>query len=220
MKPRPRYQPHLAAILLLFILVGIPICDSAKVPPQTQEDRDWVDNTFVQVLDQLMPIKRKEGMYVAYRSRPALLTEVLEYSFLIGYDFQENQPGLQDQLSVHVRIADAVSVYDQMMKMHRANPREASPSIEKKIRVKAWDLNEKSCPAIRTQFDKLDKVGFGPLDFLTISLDPPYHEFHIQAGAGDFDMTLVDEKHPLVQWALETRLALELCIVASSANAR
>ncbi len=216
MKPHPDCQAHRRMILLILTLAGLLLCFSATLPAQVQEEREWVDNYFVQVLDDLMPIKRTEGEYVAYRSRPALLTEVLEYSFLMGYDYRENQPGLRDQLSAHVRMADSVSVYDQMMKLHHADPREVSANIRKKVKVKAWDLNEKSCPAIRTEFDKLDNLGFGPLDFMTISLDPPPHEFRIQAGVGEMDMTLFDGKHPLVQWALETRHALESCIGAPS----
>jgi hypothetical protein len=211
-KPLARYQPYRVAILPLMTLVGLFLFfSSATLPAQTQEDRNWVNRNSIQALDELMPIKKSEGYYVAYRSRPDLLTEILEYSFLIGYDPNENQPGLQAQLSAHVRTADSVSVYDQMMKMHRANPREGLASIKRKIRVKAWDLNESNCPAVRTQFDKLEKVGFGPLEFLAIWLDAPSYEFRIQAGAGDFDMTLFDETHPLVQWALETRHALESC---------
>jgi len=37
------------------------------------------------------------------------------------------------------------------------------------------------------------------------------HAFHIEGAEGDATLALTDDKDPLVQWAEETRRALDAC---------
>lgn len=86
---------------------------------------------FAQALNDLLPLKRTGGLYVAYRSHRDLYTDILEYSFVIGHEPKKEGYGLQEFLSAHVRMADAVSIFDQMMQMHRSNPDVDAVDIQK-----------------------------------------------------------------------------------------
>lgn len=155
----------------------------------SEADWQWMNEHFGPAFERLMPLKRTVGTYVSYRSHRDLYTEVLEYSFLVGRDARSNGPGLEPFLSAHSVQADTVSVYDQMMKMHRQNPNEDAAAIESKVKIKKLDLTEKTCPAIQTQFRKFQQIRFGVPSFDVIVLHPLVHEFHIQTGAGDIDLS-------------------------------
>jgi hypothetical protein len=178
---------------------------------QTDADWDWMREDFGPALDTLMPIREDIGTHVTYRSYHDLHSDVIEYSFILGHDPNVDGLGLQGYLSAHVRMADSVSIYDQMMKMHRDNPQEEASTIRKRVKIKEWNLTERTCPKIRSQFREFRSLRFRPPHFDEIVLDPLVHQFTIQTGAGDMDLTLVDSRDPLVAWALRTRRVLEKC---------
>jgi hypothetical protein len=168
------------------------------------------------ILNDLVPMKAEGGLYLSYRSHRSLYTDVPEYGFFIGYEPRHNEPGLQEFLTARVHIADAVSIYDQLMKMHRAKPDESAESIQHKLKVKIWTLTEKTCPAIQEQFSKFQKLSIQVPAFDEVSLHPLVHEFHVDAGVGNMDIDLHGSEQPLVFWAVETRRALDSCITSSA----
>jgi len=179
------------------------------------DDREWLRQHYAGILDQLMPMTAESGWYLSYRSRRSLYTEVLEYGFFIGHEPRVNEPGLQEFLSAHVYMADTVSIYDQLMKMHQAKPDESGESIQRKLKVKTWTLTEKTCPAIQEQFSKFKKVNIQTPAFDEIAIHPLIHQFHIETGVGNMDIELDGSDQSLVLWALETRKALEACATSS-----
>jgi hypothetical protein len=199
---------------LVFLLLGAiaPLTGPPTLSSQTDADWEWMGKNFGPTMELLLPIKKTLGGYVSYRSYRDLYTDVLEYSFLIGHDQRKEGYGAEPHLSAHVRMADSISIYDQMMKMHRANPQKDLVDIQHAVKLKMWDLTEKTCPVVQSQFQKFQKLRFGPPVFDEIVLHPLIHEFRIQAGMGGMDLSLVDSEHPLVIWALETRRALESCV--------
>ncbi len=164
-------------------------------------------------LNALLPLKQTApGEYVSYRSSHTLLTDTLEYSFRIGRELKGgNEPGLQPYLSAHVREADTLSLYDQLMKLHRENPQEDALSLEAKLNIRTFDVTEKDCRSVRTQFEKLKKLRLSVPKFDMIVLDPLVSEFRIEAGDGEMVLSLTDEKSDLVKWAIETRQEFEAC---------
>jgi len=208
-----REAKHRCVLLLILLL-----CLSTRLSSQNDEEWNWINEHFGPALSELMPIQQSSGFYVAYRSHRDYQTSILEYSFVIGYDPNENGPGLQEYLSAHVRIADSLSIHDQMMKMHSSNPQEDAANIQKQVKLKTWDFTQKTCPAIQRQFDKFQVLRFGTPVFDQIVFHPLVHTFHIQAGMGNMDLVLTDEGHPLVKWALETRHALEACTASSKST--
>lgn len=87
--------------------------------------------------------------------------------------------------------------------------------FRRNIKLRRWDLTEMKCPAIKDQFEKLQKLQFKLPQFDAIVLHPLVHEFRIQAGLGDMNIVVLDAQHPLVSWALETRQAMDRCIAVS-----
>jgi len=181
---------------------------------QSEEDWGWVNKHFAAALDHFMPLEQRFGMHIAYRSNRDLHTDMLEYSFVMGLDANPgNTPGLKNYLTAHVRVADTSSIYDQMMKLHRLHPNATFDDISGMLKVKSWDVDEKTCPAIRTQYEKVKKLQFPiPMDEDVIFIHPLIHSFRFSFGTGDVNATFVDPKNSLVKWSLETRGLLEKCI--------
>jgi hypothetical protein len=202
---------------LLIVIVATLIYPSWS---QTQaDDWNWINDHFKPALADLMPIKQDSGMYIGYRSHRDLYTDVLEYSFVMEYDPKETSTGIT-LTSVRIRQADTVSIWDQMLKMHRSNPREDAASIQKKVKLKSWNLTQEACPALGTQFAKFQQLSVQMPSFDTIYLHPLVNEFYIVASGGNLDLELYGSESPLVQWAKETRQALENCVNAPHQQAR
>jgi hypothetical protein len=133
-----------------------------------------------------------------------------EYSFVISRSAQK--AGQADHLTAIVRIADSSSIYQQMLKLHRATPERDAESLQGDIKLASWTLTEIDCPAIKVQFGKLQKLRMKPPESRLIVIHPIVHEFRIQASEGKMSASLDNDKHPLAAWGIETRLALERCI--------
>lgn len=199
--------------ILLFLALAASVAPLMLTTAAARIDTDssWMIQNYGPALDALMPVRERVGMHVSYRSHHDLYMNVIEYSFVLGYDRNPEGLGLQRDLSAHVKMADAISIFDQMLKLHTDNPQEEASSIQQKVRLKAWDLTERTCPAIKTQFREFQAVRFGPPRFDVVIVDPLIREFTIQTGAGDMYLSLVDDRDPLVAWGLQTRRALEMC---------
>ena len=195
------------SMLQLSVLLLAPHANAQMVP-----DWDWMRLHAKNVTEDLLPIKREFGLYVGYRSAESLRRSVLEYSFIIGFDPKESG-GLFASLSAHVKMPDTISIYDQIAAMHSRNPQEDISSIQSKVKFKKWDLTEKNCPAIRTQFNRFKKLSIKPPEFDLIFVDPLVHEFYVATGRGSLNIEVYDSKSSLVRWALQTRMALEICTI-------
>ncbi|MGA8541378.1 MAG: hypothetical protein WB566_17885 [Terriglobales bacterium] len=204
-----RYCWLLVATLLLSFSTG------GSLSAQSSADWDWMSNHFDKALDDFFPVDERYGVYVAYRSHRDLHTDIPEYSFVIGPEKSDTVSGLPRYLAAHVREAESASVYDQMMALHRKFPNLSPDDIQKNVHVKTWNLNEMNCPAIKAQFSKLEQVRLAPPQFDVVILHPLIHEFRIRAGDEDVEVALYNDENPLVQWAIETRHALELCAADS-----
>jgi hypothetical protein len=215
-----RCWPGSGLLSLLILAVTGMTGPFTRPPAQTAEDWEWVNSNFGPVLEALLRTHITAGMHVAYRSGWTLHTGVVEYSFVIGFDPNQSRPGLQTQLSAHVRMADSISIYEQMMALHQANRKESMASIQQKIKLRKFDVSEQACPAVRSQFTKFQAVRFSPPAFNIneVILDPMEYEFRIYGEDGDMILSITNEKQPLVVWALETRSTLERCALAAGAK--
>jgi hypothetical protein len=166
---------------------------------------------FPKALDDIFPIDESSGADVAYRSHRDLHTDVPEYSFVIATKNSDTVSGLPRYLAAQVREADSTSVYDQMMALHRKFPNRSADDIQRDVHVRKLKLTEMNCPAIRTQFSKLQELRLAMPQFDVVILHPLIHEFRIRAGAGDMEVALYEDENSLVLWAIETRHVLELC---------
>jgi len=199
-----RHVHSAIAVLLLFF------CVPSTISAQSNADWEWVGDHFSHALHEMFPLELP-GVYVAYRSHRDLYTDALEYSFVIARDVSAKGSGGEPRFVAQVRQADSSSIYDQMMALHRKFPSQSAASIQKGLRVKTWTLVEMTCPAVRTQLLKFPQLRLVPPQFDAIVLHPLIHEFRVRAGMGDMDIALYDEDNSFVQWAVETRRALELC---------
>jgi hypothetical protein len=183
------------------------------VNSQTEAEWDWTNKKFGPVLDALMPLKDAAGVYVSYRANRGLYTSTPEYWFMVGPERNE-KPGTRPHLSAHVRVAQPVSIHDQLMAIHRDPPATEDTSIiEKRIKLQTADFSEGDCPSLKTQLEKLKKLSARLPDVNgdRIILHPMIHAFYISGSDRDATMFLTDDGNPLVRWAQETRRVFDVC---------
>ena len=207
-------------IKLILITVSICFfahqpCDAQQYP--SQEEHDWVSSHFFSVFEEFFPIEERLGFPLGYRSYRDLHTEELEYSFVINRILQDKY------LTVVVKMADTVSLYDQIMALHRKNPNASIEIIKPQLKIKEWRLSEETCPAIRQQYNEFYRLSLTMLSAkdrveqakgeYTITLHPRVHIFKADISGGDMKLVLSGSEHPYVRWAEKTRHAFEACIV-------
>ena len=201
-----------------FIVVGFSACLLARQGTQypTFEENDWVQSRFDQVLDDVFPIEPMTGLSLGYRSYRDLYTADLEYTFLF------NRLPPSKSITVTVKKPEAASLYDQIMTIHRKNPELAIEAIVPMLKVDQWRLSEDTCPTVRRQYDRFYNLGLTMLSakdkkeekkrVVTITLHPRVHIFRANISGGQMNLKLTDPGHPYVEWADQTRLALDQCI--------
>jgi hypothetical protein len=201
--------------LLLLLASGSAVSSSSAT--QTIKDWEWTDKNWKIVVNELLPMKGKPGYYVTYRATQSLHgpDEKPEYYFRLGFDRSDQTPGLNDYVSAHVRTTDSVSIYAQIMDMHRKNPTRSWQNIRASITLKSLDFTEMECPAVRKEFRDFQDLRYGPPytnpDQMEFMVDPAVFEFHVDATTGQADITLYEHTHPLVVWAMKTQRELEAC---------
>jgi hypothetical protein len=172
---------------------------------QTDEDWDWVNNHFASIFNQLMPIERDDLINIGFRTHRDLHTEVLEYSFLLTLDYPANTiTGVE-------RVANGISIYDQLMKLHRQNPNESADNLKKQIRINEKHFTQTKCPAIRALFFQFDKIRFHGPSIDLVLLHPLYYEIKSDVGAGNMHLVFVEPNQPLVKWSMRVKSALKVC---------
>lgn len=182
---------------------------------QTQEDWDWVNNHFFTVLEEILPIRERLGFSVGYRSYRDLFTNETEFSFVFNRIIQEKY------ITVIVRQPQTTSLYDQIMTAHRRNPNESIDAIKKQLRLRQQRYSEKTCSAIRTQYDEFYQLTLQMLSAkdkrqqskgeFSIILHPRVHTFSADISGGRIELVLDEPDHPFVRWANKTRELLERC---------
>jgi hypothetical protein len=203
---------------IAILLIPLPFFSRSSEPPFSQADSDWTYKHFYPVLDELMPMQGTAGSYVVYRGHSE--SDVPEYWFAIGYDPNQDGHGSQKYLSAHIRIADTRSIFGQIMRAHRSEPRDDIASIQKRIKLRTFELNEMTCPAMKDQVGILTQIHVNVPTFgegVFVFGHPPRSEFHIQGDNGEqMSVSLLeDDKLPhqnaLLNWVFFTRRALDGC---------
>jgi hypothetical protein len=192
----------------------ILVCSPCNGQHPSQEQHDWVGERFFSVFEELFPIERSS---IGYRSYRDLYTDELEYSFVFNSLWRERRY----VVNAVVRVADSVSLYDQIMALHRRNPNESIESIKGQLRIRERILSEEDCPAVRSQYDEFYRLRLviqtarDRADVArgreTIILHPRVHIFRADISGGRMNLILAGSDHPFVRWAEGTRVALENC---------
>jgi hypothetical protein len=203
-------------------LIGLAVylCLACALPCRAQDDSDWdwVDKHFAALLQEFLPINADAGVSLTYRSHRDLYTDVPEYSLVFNRNWQTQR------IDVIVRMADGVSLYDQTMALHRQHPAESFESIKKKLKVKEWRGNSQTCPAASALYEAFYRLRL-PMESTEdkkrrakgeemITLHPTVHTFITDISGGSLELTLTDQDHPFVRWAVKARRALEPCIAS------
>lgn len=112
------------SISIACVLGAVLFCHGIRsLNSQTEAEWAWTGKHFGSVLDTLMPLQRRSGVYVSYRANRDYATSTPEYWFMIGRQPREKEYGLNSYLSAQARLAEPASIYDQLMAIHRKNLR-------------------------------------------------------------------------------------------------
>lgn len=209
-----RRQQFSKCWILAFLLATVPCALNSQ-----DSESEWVHDNYGAILDSVMPLKPQAGQYVTFRTYHVLFKERTEYYFRIGNDPKPSGPGL-DELSAHARMPENISIHDQLVSLDHSGPSNNPATIASKLTILKFDATAKGCPAIGSQFRAFQNLRLDMPRFDVIVLDPEVYEFRIQTSEGDMDLSLTNEKSPIVRWALETRRLLESCRVSLQHQSR
>ena len=174
-----------------------------------------MDENFPVALETLMPIKLPvTGPHVAYRAVRDLYSEFPEYSFVLGFDFETNRDSGTRMLTAHIIKPKGPSVYTQLMDLHKKHPETPLQELQSKLQVEVTVLQEKDCPALRREWDKLQRLQMSPPrspKTEVIYLHPLVHEFAMDSMDGEMTAKLYWQEHELVKWAISAQEAFAHC---------
>jgi hypothetical protein len=183
------------------------VCSPCRA--QTEEDFDWVGRHFPSALNELLPIEQEPDAYIGFRSHRDLHHNVFEYSFLLSKDYPANR------VTAVVRMADSVTLYDQLMSLHRRNPAESYENLKGQLKIKEWRFTDAECPALEPLFERFSRTRFRPPSPELLVLHSMIYEIRTSASAGDMRLVFIERENALVAWALNIRRAAESCINSS-----
>jgi hypothetical protein len=172
-----------------------------------EADWAWLSENFRNALDHSLPLEKGSSVLVSYRSYERLQVGEPEYSVSIS-----ERPGRSHaNVAAHVRVPEGKPIGGQLLAFHHDSPEGSVAEAEKNLKFKDWDLSDEECPGLRTMVQKLSKVRFEFSWPDKIFIDPRVHEFHFDSYSTSADFSIDDPGHPLVQWAFETRHAIQAC---------
>ena len=120
------------------ILIAACMCLLVCLPcsAQTEEDFEWVGRHFTSALNEFLPIELETGANVGFRSHRDLYNNVFEYSFILSKDYPTNR------VTAVVKMADSITLYDQLMALHRRNPSASYENLKSQLRIREWRFSE------------------------------------------------------------------------------
>jgi len=119
-----------SAAVLALVLVAL-WWGSRRLGSQTKADWEWTNQHFGLLLDRLMPMERRGGLYVSYRANRDYLTSTPEYWFMIGLEPSKKQYGLHSYLSAHVRLAQPTQSTISLWRFTAQNLRPGTQRLSK-----------------------------------------------------------------------------------------
>ncbi len=194
-------------LILLASCMCLLICSPCIA--QTEEDFDWVGQHHTPALNDLLPIEQEPGAYIGFRSHRDLHHNVPEYAFLLTKDYPANR------VTAVVRVADSVTLYDQLMSLHRRNPAETYENLKGRLKIKEWRFTDAECPTLGPLFERFSRIRFRPPSPELVVLHPMIYEMRVSVAAGDMRLVFIERENALVAWALNVRRALEGCVGSS-----
>jgi hypothetical protein len=182
------------------------------------EDWHWLDLAWNQAVDSMMPVNTNS--LVTFRSRAGILsyapdsqaTDLERY-----FDIREILPGGLPPWTLVATVVAPLgrSFQEQLMTLHLDSPNAAPKKVQLDLSVLRSEITENECPELRVCIKKLAKVRVHVPRLNAIALDAGEKEIHVRTGMGEIDAHLVDNKEPLVRWAVETFDILRKCAIAT-----
>jgi len=201
-------------VKLLFAMLAVLSLGRAlggERPLQDQPDHTWTDKHFLTAFEDFFPIRNGQSDFIAVRAHQNGSNEALEFSFVI-----ENT---QDPHAIGstIREAQGVSLYQQLLALHRQDPSKSYADLRPQLRVQTWNLTAAECPAVLAQFTAFQSIQFvRPRDDDEVGENPILYEINETVAGGSSQVIEFIASRAIPRWANQTRKALLACAEGSS----
>lgn len=212
-----RFTISLLVCLTLALTCARPRANSLQLRDEapSSEEWKWLDKNFWKILDSYLPLEKKPGVVISYRSFESLLQlDSPELSFSISRPL-----GTQNaSLTAHLRVPDGHSIVRQLLEAHRTSPKGSINEIKARLRFTDWNIPDDQCPQLRDLLQSLPEVKLG---FRTdrVILDPTVQEFYLNSDDGSVTAKIIDNENPLSKWGVNASATIQTCANRISPNA-
>ncbi|MDT4965820.1 MAG: hypothetical protein QOJ64_557 [Acidobacteriota bacterium] len=176
---------------------------------QKHVDISWVDARFSSALDTLLPFNDEAKM--SFRIYGDAENDVLEFSCALIL-----KP--DDSIEAVIRKAEAASLYDQILSLHRHNRTWKIETMTRRLNIRELRLTQQSCPVLRKlehEFDDLNLPVLSAKDRARKTgyafLHPTMYIFEAYVSGGRMRLEIMDGEHEFARWAERAKSALESC---------
>lgn len=207
-------QKFLMSLVAFAVLFSAQAIRAQDYP--SQEEHEWVEKHYLRIFEENFSFKKEPKMLLlfGYRFYKDLYNEN-EHAFEITKSLWENE------LTARIKTVDGEPLYEQIMRLHRKNPQADIEVIKRDLKFKEATLSEKTCPAVKKQYDDFNNLSLPMLSArdraekkgggVTLTLHPPVHAFEASISGGTMKLVIDEWEHPFVVWAEKTRKAFEKC---------
>ncbi len=182
-----------------------------KVHSQSNDETEWVEKNYFEILKKIMPIVKRPLYSIGVRSFEDFYTDGLENSFILHRSFKTNK------VTAVYRAAHGKSIYDQLILFHNEFPKETAEHLTKKLQFTEKEFTESTCPEIKKQFEAFHKITFPKSTIqsmnagVIITLHPRIREIEADIIGGRIKLDLVNEENRFVNWSDGTFSVLRKC---------
>jgi hypothetical protein len=188
-------------------IVALTMANQAA-PPSVADWR-WLDASREPAFNQLLPVAARAGQVVAYRSYRDLYQEVPERYLRVERVLASTAGEVAFVATVVVPVGR--SIQQQLLDLHRARPDAGLESVLSEVAPCRTVVSSKECAALTANLDALSGLTIVLPKRDVIVLHPTVHRFAIDLLTANVDVTLFDDRAPLVRWAGEAIAAIEQC---------
>jgi hypothetical protein len=189
---------------LLALVLVVPLA-AQRAGEMSQQDARWLGQARQRAYDTLMPLDFTDWRAI-YRSHGDIRPDEIEQYFGIRLKGRG-----EDQFEAIIVVPTDGAFSRQLLNLRSRDATLTLDAAVKKLAFRRLVVDSASCHAVRDRMDALSNLSIALRDDRQIEIDPSMHRILVRTSSVDFDMTITNEKHPLVRWAAETHSALLAC---------
>jgi hypothetical protein len=191
------------------LAIALALVVTQQAPASSPDDWDWLNESRQPAFDRLFPVSTNPELLLAYRSYRDLYQDVPERYLRI--ERSSDPGGTGDAFVATVVVPVGRSVQQQLLDLHRSRPKDSLGTLLAQVRVQRATAHSRACGGLKASLDALSTQSIAIPKRNLIVLHPNLHRFVIDLATAQMDVTLTDDRAPLVRWAITTIAAVRRC---------